>query len=228
MVSSYHASSSPVFDGNRWAISFISLLWKFTRKLWNYRNQIVHGMTVDEVVSTQMSLLHEKVTCFYNQYTKNPSYVLPHHEYLFTQCTLEYHLQMSYDSITCWLQSVEEARHILEFQQRHLQEIAAMVFRLFRSPSFTSIRNSDSDSSYDPSMTLSTMSRSAARTHSTDSLTDWTSASSSDDSIYDSDSSCSMTSSVVVLNHVINNESPSIQRERSPSSPPIPISPGVD
>jgi hypothetical protein len=77
-------------------------------------------------------------------------------------------------------------------------------------------------------MTLSTMSRSAARTHSTDSLTDWTSASSSDDSIYDSDSSCSITSSVVVLNHVINNESPSIQRERSPSSPPIPISPGVD
>lgn len=211
-VSSYHASTSPVFDTDRWATSFISLLWKFTRKMWNYRNQIVHGATVDEAVSTQMSLLHEKVTSLYNKYTENPSYVLPRHEYLFTQRTLQYRLQMSYDSINCWLRSVEEARNILEFQERHLQETAATFFRLFRSSASTSDQASNSDFSYSPSMTPSITSHSLARTGSTDSLTVWTSSSSIDDSIDDS-SSCNTITSTDILNPDLDKEPKLVHRE---------------
>jgi hypothetical protein len=50
-VSSYHASLIPNFDGPRWASAFISILWNFTRQLWHHRNQIVHGLTVDEIVN---------------------------------------------------------------------------------------------------------------------------------------------------------------------------------
>jgi hypothetical protein len=39
---------------------------------------------------------------------------------------------MSYDSISYWLHSVEEAHHILRIQEHHLQQTAASIFRLFR------------------------------------------------------------------------------------------------
>jgi hypothetical protein len=96
-----------------------------------------------------MSLLHDKVTYLYRQYTENSSYILPRHEHLFTQRSLENRLQMSYDSIQCWIRSGEDARHILDFQQHHLQATAATMFQLFRS-SPTQEVTSEIDSSYTP------------------------------------------------------------------------------
>jgi hypothetical protein len=116
-AAAYHTSTHSTFNGDRWAAAFILLVWKITRQLWHHRNQIVHGAMVEEVVSTQLSALHDKVTQMYWQYQETPSCILPHHEYLFTKCSLEHRLKMSYDSITCWIRSVEEACTILEFQQ---------------------------------------------------------------------------------------------------------------
>ncbi len=130
-VHSYHSSTSPMFDANRWAAKFIFCLWQFTKQLWTFRNQLVNGDTVEETVSAQLNLLHGKVTHHYNQYQESTAYVLPCHEYLFTQRSLEDCLKMSYDSITPWLRSVSEAHQILAFQQSHLQETAASFFRLF-------------------------------------------------------------------------------------------------
>lgn len=182
-VSSYHASLIPNFDGLHWASTFISIVWNFTRQLWQHRNQIVHRLTVDDIVSTQMRLLHNKVKTHYNEYHRSPSCVLPRHEHLFTQRSLNQRLQLSYDSIKCWLRSVDEARNILEFQQCHLQETAATVFRLFR-PS-APINDSDTESSYIPSSTQSTTSFSLPRTPSTLSLKDCSLSSSSEGSMAD-------------------------------------------
>jgi uncharacterized protein with HEPN domain len=129
-VVAYHLHTCPTFDDVRWATSFISLLWKFTQDLWKTRNQLVHEKTVEETVAIQLSVIHEKVTSLYRQYTEQPYYVLPWHEYLFTQRFLHYRLGMSYDSIKCWIRSVEEARHILEFQQKHLQEDGRDSFQM--------------------------------------------------------------------------------------------------
>jgi hypothetical protein len=91
-VHSYRVPNNPMFDANRWASKFIFCMWQITRQLWTFRNQLVHGSTVEETVSTQINLLHGKVTYHYNQYHENTAYILPRHEYLFTQCSLEDHL----------------------------------------------------------------------------------------------------------------------------------------
>jgi hypothetical protein len=139
-VSAYYANTCPKFDSGRWATSVIAIMWQFTKQLWLHRNQIIHGRTVDEAATNQMACLHDKVKFLYKQYEDNSSYVLPRHEYLFTQRPLDYRLAMSYDSITCWLRSVEEARLILDFQQQNLRETARTIFSLFcTTPSFTTL-----------------------------------------------------------------------------------------
>jgi hypothetical protein len=159
-----------------------------------------------------MRLLHNKVKTHYNEYHKNPSYVLPRHEHLFTQQSLDQRLLLSYDSINCWLLSVHEARHILEFQRCHLQETAAAVFQLFR-PSDT-INTLDAESSYLPSSTQTTMLSSLARTQSTLSLTDCSISSSSEGSMAKTECSCSTASRTVLLNNYIDSDN-----ESSSSSP---------
>jgi hypothetical protein len=61
VVSAYQASVHSTFNEENWAVNFISLVWNFTRNMWNNRNQIVHGKTVEETVSNQMVILHNKV-----------------------------------------------------------------------------------------------------------------------------------------------------------------------
>jgi hypothetical protein len=75
---------------------------------------------VEESADRIMSNLHNKVRHHYAEYNYNATYVLPHHRYLFTQRTLDQWLLHSYDSLTCWLQSIEEDKAILSFQEAHL------------------------------------------------------------------------------------------------------------
>jgi hypothetical protein len=215
-VQSYHGSTIPMFDANRWAAKLIFCLWQFTRQLWTFRNQLVHGSTVEETVSAQINLLHGKVAYHYNQYQENTAYVLPCYEYLFTQRSLEDRLKLSHDSITCWLRSVSEAHQILAFQQRHLQETAASFFNLLHPSRSTLNTTSDSDSSYTPSNTQS-ISSTFSRTDSTQSLTDLDTSSSSEEFSIDISSSTSDTSTVV-LNQVLNHTSDSSINPLSSSS----------
>jgi hypothetical protein len=159
-----------------WSAHFILLMWDFTRNLWNNRNQIIYGKTTDEAVSNQMSILHNNVRSLYQQYNDNPQFILPRHAYLFTQRTLEQRLNMSYDSITCWLRSVDESRMILTFHLRCMQETAATMFNMFQLQTYTTA--SDSDSTYTP--TQSSIDTSSVSTGSTASLTDWSTSDTSD------------------------------------------------
>jgi hypothetical protein len=217
-VLSYNASKSILMDTEQWAIYFISLIWEFTRRMWTCRNQIIHGATVEETVNNRMLELHEKVTAMYNKYTEDPSFVLPRHEYLFTQRTLQYRLQMSYDSIICWIRSVEEPRNILDFQERNLRETAQTFFRLFRPPTVNSNSASDTESSYAPSSAATSTWFTPDNTDSTDSLTTWSSNGSLIDETSDSDSSCTTETQNVILIQIIT-PAPIVEFSVNSSSP---------
>ncbi len=99
--------------------------------MWNNRNQILHGASMEENVHIIRSQLQEEMRAHYEAYNANDTYVLPRHSYLFTTRTLAQRMQFSHDHITCWLRSVQEARAILSFQQAHQQETSSRVFNLF-------------------------------------------------------------------------------------------------
>jgi hypothetical protein len=176
-VTAYHKDTHPNYDGTHWAGNFIHLVWKFTRQLWNHRNQIVHGDTVESTVTRQIHTLQEKVRLLYQRNQEEPAYILPRHEYLFTQRPLEYRLKLSYDAITCWIRSVEEAHAILDFQKRHHRETATVLFQSFRLTRPTSNINHDSDYTYIPSQRTNTTTLTLSRTNSTASMTDWSTSS---------------------------------------------------
>jgi hypothetical protein len=114
---------------------------------------------------------------------------------------------MSYDSITCWLRSVEDAREILLFQTQHLRETADTFFRLFRPLNNAPEEHPDSEST-DTSSSQSDTSPSMTRTTSTTSLSTWSTSSLS---IKQCDITITSTStgSTVLLNKVIEYESDS-------------------
>jgi hypothetical protein len=167
--------------------------------MWNHRNQLVHGASVEENVTIIQAQLHSEVSGHYTAYEANPNYVLPCHSYLFTSQTLAQRLQYSHDNIRCWLGSVDEAKAILSFQQARLQETSRRVFRFFDTASIrASQENSSTDSSYTPSSESYATSMTATASMNTFSLsyddTDLsvTSSSSLSDTISDDHSSCSI------------------------------------
>jgi hypothetical protein len=67
--------------------------------MWQQCHEIVHGRKIAETVATTIITLHTKVNQHYQLFQENESYVFPRHGYLFTECSLEIRLSMSYDCI---------------------------------------------------------------------------------------------------------------------------------
>jgi hypothetical protein len=151
-VAAYHRQATGrALDQECWSSKLIMCLWKFIKGMWQQRNQVVHGDTVEE----QAQIIHweprDKVTHYYQLYRDSPAYVLPRHQYLFTQWTLEQQLQQSHDYVFSWICSVEEARATLSFQETIDQETAQRFFRNFlHQPSQQDQEPETSDSSYTP------------------------------------------------------------------------------
>jgi len=59
-VVAYHVHTSPV-DPLHWTTTLIMALWKFTRNMWTNRNQVVHGVTVQEAAEKEMQWLHDLI-----------------------------------------------------------------------------------------------------------------------------------------------------------------------
>jgi hypothetical protein len=140
--------------------SVISLLWTYMRTLWSHRNTIVHGATAEEQANTLLKGLHTTTTNYYQQFTDNPSFLLPHHHYLFTDTTLEECLCHSYNQLACWLHSVSKARQVLLHHDLYLQALSTPLYPPTDS----------SSSSYTPSNT-STVTTETSLTSSTSSYT---------------------------------------------------------
>jgi hypothetical protein len=90
-------------NSNRWNSIFIVSLWTFIRQLWKNRNSVVHSKNVEEAANIILQEVNNKIRQHYACFDQNDVHALPRHAYLFTQCTLQHPLQVSYDFLTCWL-----------------------------------------------------------------------------------------------------------------------------
>jgi len=129
--------------GLHWSSLLISALWKYSRTLWRFRNGIIHGATVAEQANKQIEQLRTKITNYYETYADNPDIVLPRHASLFTTKSMSDRLQATYDSMTAWLRSVEEAIQVVQHQEAMLRERTRTIFQ-----SLLPISSSDTDSTY--------------------------------------------------------------------------------
>ena len=96
-----------------WGSNLVPALWLFTKSLWLHRNTLVHGADAEESAQRILTGLRDQVRQHYFAFKADESYVLARHRYLFTSHTLDQRLSLSYDNVTCWLRSVDEARHQL-------------------------------------------------------------------------------------------------------------------
>jgi len=116
-----------------------------------HRNNMVHGSSAEEAARRILIGLQERVRQHYDSFTADNSYVLARHRHLFLSRTQDQRLSMSYDFLTCWLRSVDEAREQLVFHTASQQTAAS---RFFGPPPISPVQSTDtSDGDYIASST---------------------------------------------------------------------------
>jgi hypothetical protein len=142
-------------NGQQWGSLLITALWQFTRSMWRHRNELVHGADAAANAQRILTSLRDQVCQHYQAYQLDPGYVLSRHMHLFTSRSLERRLQMSYDYVTCWLQSVDEARQQLA---NHIETQRMAAIQFFGPPPRLKVQRdglesgTSSDSEYIPSV----------------------------------------------------------------------------
>jgi hypothetical protein len=126
----YHASkatkTSPGTDQEKWGSNIITLLWEYTRSIWKQRNGIVYGHSEEEVRNRELQKLREEVAAEYVAYAMD---LISHQfRYLFTKKSQEERQNMDYDSIMCWLRTVQEAKKEQQMFRERLSRVAARFF----------------------------------------------------------------------------------------------------
>jgi len=141
-----HLPKSQPYRPNHWGSNLVSALWIFIKGLWHHRNTIVHGASAEETAQRILSGLRDQVLQHYTRFNADNSYVLARHRYLFQSRTQDQRLSMSYDSLKCWLHSVDEARELQAFHIASQQANASLFFDL---PTSSLVHTSDtSDTEY--------------------------------------------------------------------------------
>ncbi len=102
-----HAKSIDPFYPKVWTAQVISIIWKYSRSLWAYRNTIVHGATEAEITAKIRSALDDQARSLYTTFQTSPHFILTCHHYLFT-CRSLHHL-------FCWSESPSYWSRIYRF-----------------------------------------------------------------------------------------------------------------
>ncbi len=63
----------------QWASLLVAGLWRFSSSIWHFRNEVVHGATVEEQAQRRLASLRAQSTQYYNTYLENPHIILPRH-----------------------------------------------------------------------------------------------------------------------------------------------------
>ncbi len=99
-LSSYWGKAAAVYAKTKdpyypkvWMAQVTSIVWKYSRSLWSYRNSIVHGATDEEVTAKIRGALDDRAKSLYNSFWTSPHFILTCHHYLFT-CRNAYDLTM--------------------------------------------------------------------------------------------------------------------------------------
>jgi hypothetical protein len=171
-----------------WGSNLVYALWQFTKSMWAHRNAIVHGIDSEEAATRILTGLRDQVHQHYQSFSVDAGYVLVRHQYLFTSRTLEQRLSMSYDYVTCWLRSVEEARAQLSTHIAAQKIVANRFFGTHPFPQETFAELSSSDSDY-VALSMGDTASTSLATHSTH---DTTCTYRSDESSLFDDNSCTL------------------------------------
>jgi hypothetical protein len=116
-------------DPMPWNKQVILALWAYTRNLWQFRNGIVHGQTVEAAAELEYTRLKAAVTCEYAQFDTDPHVISAQFNALFTRRSLHERLKMDRDSLSCWLRTVAEAKEHQRLFRSTLSEMAKRFFQ---------------------------------------------------------------------------------------------------
>jgi hypothetical protein len=167
-VAIQYTKESDIEHDEYWASIIIRACWQYAKAVWKFRNEVMHGATVQDRADRLIATLQTKVRDFYAAYRENPQIVLSRHQYLFTSRPLEERLNGSYDITASWIRSVEEAILVLKHHKAAMHAEARSHFDPYHTTTST-------DSDYSPhsdTASIMTWSDSSIASQSTSTLTD--------------------------------------------------------
>jgi hypothetical protein len=111
------------------AVKIIQILWDYTLSIWEYRNGVVHGTTIQEAKVKEMEAAQRAITLAYGEYTKDPFIIPSRLRYLFTSKSLAHRLHQDIDAMHCWIRSYTEAKLTQKKYQQRYAEAAKKFFQ---------------------------------------------------------------------------------------------------
>jgi hypothetical protein len=118
----YKGKSMQAKQTEHWSSLLVTLLWTYTKSLWDNRNAILHGSTGEETAKLRFQMLQNKLSSLYHTSSIDPGFILPRHHYLFQIKSLPQCLESSYDDMQFFTRFVTEAQHILQHHEDELWE----------------------------------------------------------------------------------------------------------
>jgi hypothetical protein len=107
----------------------IPILWDYSQAIWEYRNGLVHGRTIEEQAALQVTAVQTEITLAYEEYAKDPFIIPSHSRHLFTSRSLTQRLQLDIDSMLCWLRSYRKAKLSQQDATKRQAEAAKHFFQ---------------------------------------------------------------------------------------------------
>ena len=101
----------------QWSTKLVLHLWEFSKKIWAYRNAVVHGNTEQSRVSKERLCMQAAVSEHYAAFQDDYHYIPQTRTYLFNRPEAAT-LSLRRDAMANWLASVEEA--VLTQQHRQM------------------------------------------------------------------------------------------------------------
>jgi hypothetical protein len=60
--------------GLYWTSLLTTALWRYSKILWRFHNEVVHGSAIEEQTTLQLRALRDKIVSYYHDYSENPQY----------------------------------------------------------------------------------------------------------------------------------------------------------
>jgi hypothetical protein len=84
-----------------WVATIIPSLWEYTAALWEHRNGILHGHTIQVMETKELEAIRLQITAAYVKYSKDRFIISRYLSSLFTSWSLKQRLSRDIDSMKC-------------------------------------------------------------------------------------------------------------------------------
>jgi hypothetical protein len=130
--SSYSQHSACYENSKAWTRQLVQTLLEHTASLWQYRNGIIYGHTIDQVRALALHDLSHQVHLAFDEYAADPFHIPLMWCHLF-HGTLDSLLRSSRDAMQCWLHYFHEAALVQHVNFKDDRDIAGRYFHQCRS-----------------------------------------------------------------------------------------------